>query len=386
VSEHIGSGAGASADAHPQAERAAHGQAASSPVQSFNEWDPLEEVIVGRLEGATVPSWHPIVAASIPRRAMRALSLARGFRYPRFLLEPAQEQLDGFIALLTRAGVVVRRPDAVDHHRLFATPDWRSRGYSSMFPRDGLFVMGDRIVEAPMAWPSRYFETRAFRTLLKDYARRGARWSAAPKPQLTDPLFRSATDDDGETATLTEFEPVFDAANFVRCGRDLFVMRNNLVNRMGIAWLQRHLGDQFRIHEIESRVQTPMHIDTAFMPLAPGKVLVNPEYVALDRLPPLLDSWDVLIAPEPEPIDDPLTRFVTMNDRWLSMNVFMLDPKRVVVDPHYVGLVRALERWGFEPAPCPFLHFAALGGSFHCATLDVRRRGTLQCYFPPRGR
>jgi glycine amidinotransferase len=29
----------------------------------------------------------------------------------------------------------------------------------------------------------------------------------------------------------------------------------------------------------------------------------------------------------------------------------------------------------------PFLHYAAFGGAFHCATLDVRRRGTLQSYF-----
>jgi glycine amidinotransferase len=27
-----------------------------SPVNSHNEWDPLEEIIVGRLEGATMPS------------------------------------------------------------------------------------------------------------------------------------------------------------------------------------------------------------------------------------------------------------------------------------------------------------------------------------------
>ena len=28
----------------------------TSPVMAWNEWDPLEEVIVGRLEGATIPS------------------------------------------------------------------------------------------------------------------------------------------------------------------------------------------------------------------------------------------------------------------------------------------------------------------------------------------
>jgi glycine amidinotransferase len=360
-------------------------QTVSLVVNTHNEWDPLEEVIVGRLEGATVPSSHPIVAASIPRRAAAALSFAAGLRYPSFLLGAAQEELDGFIALLTRERILVRRPDSVDHHREFSTPDWSSRGYSSIFPRDSMLVVGNEIIEAPMAWPSRYFEVHAFRTKLKDYFRRGARWSAAPRPELTDALFHVDHDGDGEgdddDVSLTEFEPVFDAANFVRCGRDLFVMRNNLVNAMGIAWIQRHLGSGFRIHEIESKVRTPMHIDTAFMPLAPGKVLVNPEYIAVDRLPAVLRSWEVLVAPEPEPMTDAITRLVTMNDRWLSMNVLMLDPRRVVVDQHYSGLIRALERWGFEPVPCPFLHFAALGGSFHCATLDIRRRGTLQSYF-----
>ena len=31
--------------------------------------------------------------------------------------------------------------------------------------------------------------------------------------------------------------------------------------------------------------------------------------------------------------------------------------------------------------PLEFLDYVAFGGSFHCATLDVRRRGGLQSYF-----
>ena len=84
---------------------------------------------------------------------------------------------------------------------------------------------------------------------------------------------------------VNEFEPVFDAADFVRCGRDLFVTRSNVTNRMGIEWLRRHLGSGFRIHELESRSRQPMHIDSTFMPLAPGKVLVNPEYLDVDTTP-----------------------------------------------------------------------------------------------------
>jgi glycine amidinotransferase len=54
---------------------------------------------------------------------------------------------------------------------------------------------------------------------------------------------------------------------------------------------------------------------------------------------------------------------------------------RVIVDPHHAATMSALENWGFEPIPCEFLHYAAFGGAFHCATLDVRRRGKLESYF-----
>ena len=40
-----------------------------------------------------------------------------------------------------------------------------------------------------------------------------------------------------------------------------------------------------------------------------------------------------------------------------------------------------LRDWGFEPIPCAFRHAYKFGGSFHCATVDIRRRGTLQSYF-----
>jgi glycine amidinotransferase len=62
-------------------ERARHApldaETAPSPVRSHNEWDPLEEIIVGRLEGATIPFDHPIVSCNIPGLARRAQALAR---------------------------------------------------------------------------------------------------------------------------------------------------------------------------------------------------------------------------------------------------------------------------------------------------------------------
>ena len=112
-----------------------------------------------------------------------------------------------------------------------------------------------------------------------------------------------------------------------------------------------------------------------------GKLLVNPEYVDPDRLPDILKRWDILVAPDPDPITDRVLNITSLCGKWLSMNILMIDEKRVIVDPHHTNMMRAMEKWGLEPIPCPFLHYAAFGGAFHCATLDVRRRGTLERYF-----
>ncbi|WP_133717174.1 amidinotransferase domain-containing protein [Methylocaldum gracile] len=135
-----------------------------------------------------------------------------------------------------------------------------------------------------------------------------------------------------------------------------------------------------RVHEIESRSRQPMHIDTTILPLAEGRLLVNPEYVDVGRLPEMLKSWDILVAPEPDPVAGRLQQFVSMSSRWLSVNVLSIDEKRMIVEKDQPSMIRLLERHGFEPIPCSFASYAPFGGSFHCATLDIRRRGERQCY------
>jgi len=59
----------------------------------------------------------------------------------------------------------------------------------------------------------------------------------------------------------------------------------------------------------------------------------------------------------------------------------MLDETHMVVEADDVPMQKFAESWGITPVPCPFRWFNSFGGSFHCATTDVRRRGELQCYF-----
>jgi glycine amidinotransferase len=363
-------------------------------VQSFNEWDPLEEVVVGTVLGAVYPECGPVLAAA---GEPEWLWHYQGAHVEEESVQAAHEQLEELVRVLKGEGVKVRRPEPIPHNVGFSTPYWQCRcGWNTANPRDLFLVVGDEIIECASPMRHRHFESLAYRKLFTEYFRAGARWTSAPRPALRDALYdhncrvtgpgggadlgrRVLPEGRDHRYPITELEPVWEAADFARCGRDLFVIRSVVTNGLGIDWVRRHLGSGFRVHEILTRCATPLHIDTTFVPLAPGKVLVNPDWVA--GLPECLRKWDVLQAPRPTyDADSPMAN-PQFSSQWLSMNVLSLDHKRVLVDVQQARLIRKLEDWGFSPIPIPFDHFGPFGGSFHCATLDVRRRGRLESYF-----
>jgi glycine amidinotransferase len=226
-----------------------------SPVCSYTEWDPLEEVIVGIIDNARFPPWHLSLPPVLPAGQLDTFRCNAGQPFPAERVEAAGRELDEFARILQSEGVKVVRPEPIPQDLPYSTPDWSSTGMYAAMPRDALLVVGDEIIECPMAWRSRYFEATAYRPLLKSYFRAGARWSAAPKPELKDDLYDRtwAEPDDGEPHRLviTEFEPTFDAADFMRFGRDIVAQRSNVTNDFGIDWLRRHLGEQYRVHVLE---------------------------------------------------------------------------------------------------------------------------------------
>jgi glycine amidinotransferase len=107
--------------------------------------------------------------------------------------------------------------------------------------------------------------------------------------------------------------------------------------------------------------------------------MTNPDR-PLKYVPDILKKggWDLIDAPRSTfPKDDPGYQSFL----WLSMNVLSLDEKRVVVEADEKPLIDAMKSWGLEPMPLPFRENYRFGGSFHCATVDIRRRGGLQSYF-----
>ena len=355
------------------------------PVNSHNEWDPLEEVIIGGLDNAMFPDWITINQVTVPPGEWKQVEkrIGRsGIPYPETYLVEALKARAEFIHILESEGVTVRHVGTTHFERPFTTPAWSvSSGFCAANPRDPFLVIGNEIIETPMADRARYFESWAYRSLLKEYFLAGAKWTSAPKPQLLDALYDDQycvpNEGDPMRYITTEFEPVFDAADCVRCGQDIFMQTSHVTNRLGILWLQRHLGETYRVHEIENRSPEAIHIDTSFMPLAPGKALISPDYIDPAKLPSILKKWDILVAPRPVPNNDPLG----VVSEWISINVLMLDEERVIVAKNQTPLIKALKEWGFKPIPCSFDAYFPFLGAFHCATLDVRRRGRLQNYF-----
>lgn len=56
-------------------------------VNSHNEFDPLEEVIVGSVEGATIPEWHVSGKAVWPQKHWDLFKLKAGEPFPAWLME-----------------------------------------------------------------------------------------------------------------------------------------------------------------------------------------------------------------------------------------------------------------------------------------------------------
>ena len=209
-----------------------------SPVCSHNEWDPLEEVIVGRVEGAHMPPMSIEVKANTSERWWEFFHKNSGNPFPAQHLMKAAEEIEEMCNILQHEGVIVRRPEILDHGKVYITPDFSSSGLYAAMPRDFLMVVGDELIESPMAWRSRFFEYRAYRPLIKEYFSQGAKWTAAPKPQMSDELYDqdypiNSVEDRHKLASqqrfvTTEFEPCFDAADFMRAGTDIFAQRSQV--------------------------------------------------------------------------------------------------------------------------------------------------------------
>ena len=159
-------------------------------VNSWNEWDPLKHVIIGKADGCCIPAPEPALDAKVPED-----SDMKGTHGPRTkdTVDKANELLNNFASMLKKRGIQVDRPLPLNHNQKISTPDWEVESMFGCMPaRDVILTVGNEILEATMSYRCRWFEYLNYRPLIQKYfdEDKNMRHEIAPKPRLTDLDFR----------------------------------------------------------------------------------------------------------------------------------------------------------------------------------------------------
>lgn len=348
-----------------------------NPINVHNEWDPVEEIIVGIVEDAHLPTNDITFNLSVDRQAAlpgHTFSELKLGPIAQRVIEETAEDLAELVTVLEAEGITVRRPQRHADMHTFKTPFWESERYFAYCPRDIFLTVGDTLIEAPCMQRSRYFESFCYEHLYVEYTGRGGRWIAAPKPKLRDSdLHLCGT----QPTVLQNREPIFEAANVLRAGEDIIYLVSDGANELGAQWLQNTLGPRYRVHCAHD-LYDGLHIDSTIALLRPGLFLANPARVRPDNIPEPLKRWEMICAPPM--VDNERSDIGFISTIWLGMNLLVVNPHLAIVDAQQTALIKLLERNRFDVIPLTLRHGRKLGGGFHCVTLDVRRRGTLEDY------
>lgn len=348
-------------------------------ISTHNHWDPIEEIIVGRADFARVPTVdRSTMSMSYTNFPMEDVKPLEG-QYPEDIIHEANEDMDGLAKVLQDSGAVVHRPQLIDHSVEFSTPEWTTTGWYTWCPRDLLLPFDNLMIETPSPSRARYFETRAYHNIMLDAVRDGVEWIAAPKPILTDDSYQF--EDIKQKPSLTNLEPIFDAPNCVRLGKDILFQISNTGNHLGLQWLKNVLEHRgYRVHPAE-HIYSYSHMDSTIVPLRPGLVLLNSTRVTPDNCPKIFEKWDKIYFEDCIAQGSKIPGGIAPCSPYIGMNILSINPNTIICDSKQEPLMRALEKHNIDCVPVKFRHAMTLSGGIHCATLDLRRKGTLEDYF-----
>jgi glycine amidinotransferase len=383
-------------------------------VNSWNEWDPLKRVILGRPEGTNLPAPEPAWCYDEPEGGY---PLGTWGPFPQEMVDAANDQMDYFAKQLENRGVQVDR--VVVHpcmlNKPVSTPDWTQLNvYGVNNPRDVFLCHGKYVIECAACQRSRYYEYLNLRPLFEEYFKEDPEFVhiSAPKPRLKEEsyvknyyyyLYNIWTNEEkrqrfyNSEFHLTEKEPLWDAADVARYGKDLFIHRSSVTNKSGADWVKRIFAEfSIRVHPVVfETIDTsnklgchhPRHIDAILVPLRPGLAMYCPEEAP--RSPEMLElfkknDWELVPAAEPVVEHRNNLSLITLpqGPSYISMNTLSIDLKTVCVQAGETAYCEQLDKLGFTVIPIPYEKVNPFGGGLHCTTLDICREGELEDYFP----
>jgi glycine amidinotransferase/scyllo-inosamine-4-phosphate amidinotransferase 1 len=302
-------------------------------ISSYNEWDPLREVVVGRADFANWPTNDPVFSQESSKTTWTETPVPSG-PVPDWIIDESNEDLDMLSLVLERYGAVVHRPKSINYQE--------RDGMYGYCPRDRLLVYGNTVVDPAMMYPCRDMEIEALDSVI----------------YRADTVHRMPRDQG----------MILDAANVLRLNDTMLFLQSASGNDLAAKWLSQ------KFPEVTIEVcnfYSGVHIDSTIVPLREGLVLVNASRVTMDTLPRVFDNWEVIW------IDDVVPQGFYQYpyaSKWIALNMLVIDPYTVIVDKHQSDLINILEKYKFTVIPLELRHSRTLGGGFHCVTLDIVRQ------------
>jgi len=302
-------------------------------IHSFNEWDPLKTIVVGTATNANWPGHDPVFSKEMADAPWKETPPPNG-PVEQWIVDEANEDLQGLCDILEQAGVEVLRPRDMDFPNL--------GGMYNYCPRDRWLIAGETVVDPVMMYPARDMEREAYEDILPN----------CMPCRLRMPRGRGM---------------VLDAANISRLGDTWLMLESASGNRAAYDWLTV----QFPEINIELvNFYAGVHIDSTISPVREGLAIVNGHRVARDGLPNALKDWDIIWVDDCVPQSFHNYPYAS---KWIAINTLSIDPNTIIVDAAQTDLHKELEKRGVTVVPHTLRHSRTLGGGFHCVTLDLWR-------------
>jgi scyllo-inosamine-4-phosphate amidinotransferase 1 len=304
-------------------------------IDTCNEWDPLQAIVVGTATHANWPTSDPVFAQEGSKTTWTETPVPAG-PVPQAIIDQANRELDVLSETLVRRGITVYRPHPMD----FVA----EKGMYNYCPRDRLLVWGNTVVDVNMMYPCRNQEIKNYCSVLSQ-----------AQNILTMPK---------------DCGMVLDAANVCRLGDTWLFLESASGNRAAYEWL----CDRFSNVNIElCNFYAGVHIDSTIVPLRQGLVLLNASRVNPDNCPRAFKDWEKIWVTDDMIVAQDFYQYPYAS-KWIAMNMLALDPETVILDANQTQLITILKQHGIDSIPLTLSHSRTLGGGFHCVTLDIRRQ------------
>lgn len=302
-------------------------------ISSHNEYGKLRKIIVGDATHANWPVHDPVFKLESEKTLWKDTPVPSG-PVPQWIINEANQDLQGLCSILIKHGVEVVRPDAFN----FQTHD----GMYNYCPRDRFIVHGSTIIDPAMLYPCRDMEYQCYIDVLES----ADRIIRMPRNQGM----------------------ILDAANILRVEKNKWLyLESASGNRAAYDWLCQKLPEV----EIElCNFYAGVHIDSTIVALNQDTFVVNGGRVSQETLPRMLQNKNVIFVDEVVPQGFHEYPYAS---KWIALNMLSIDPRTVIVDRHQTNLINTLETHGFSVVPHELRHSRTLGGGFHCVTLDLVR-------------